>query len=221
MWGWAPSRVLGYFASLHREKGGQWCLMDLKSIFLGGPVVVQQKQIWLVSMRMWFDPWPRSVCQGSGFVVSCGVGHRWGLDPALLWLWHRPATVAPIQPLAWELPYAEGVGLKSKKQGKKKKKKVHCPYFFLCQKWELWISNRKTGKRHGKNCKGLLSIYTKSDFTNLGCKLTSEVFFCLLNCEFFFFNWVLGEFSETHTFRVCGRVSFYTTWKYLILHVCV
>ena len=31
----------------------------------------------------------------------------------LLWLC-RPAAVAPIQPLAWELPYASGVALKSK-----------------------------------------------------------------------------------------------------------
>ena len=32
--------------------------------------------------------------QGSGVAVSCGVGHRWGSDPALLWLWCRPAAVA-------------------------------------------------------------------------------------------------------------------------------
>ena len=38
--------------------------------------------------------------------MSCGIGHRQGLDPSLLWLWHRPAAVAPIQSLAWELPYA-------------------------------------------------------------------------------------------------------------------
>jgi len=33
--------------------------------------------------------------------MSCGVGHRYGLEPALLWLWHRPATTTLIQPLAW------------------------------------------------------------------------------------------------------------------------
>ena len=33
--------------------------------------------------------------------VSCGIGHRHGSDPVLLWLWHRPAAVAPIRPLAW------------------------------------------------------------------------------------------------------------------------
>ena len=32
--------------------------------------------------------------------VSCGVGHRLGSDPALLWLWHRLAAAAPIRPLA-------------------------------------------------------------------------------------------------------------------------
>jgi len=29
-------------------------------------------------------------------------------DPALLWLWCRPAATAPIGPLAWEPPYAAG-----------------------------------------------------------------------------------------------------------------
>ena len=46
--------------------------------------------------------------------MSCGVGHRCGLDPALLWLWHRPAAVALIRPLAWEPPYAASAALKSK-----------------------------------------------------------------------------------------------------------
>ena len=40
--------------------------------------------------------------------MSCGVGHRHGLDPVLLWLWHRPEAIAPIQLLAWETPYAMG-----------------------------------------------------------------------------------------------------------------
>ena len=43
---------------------------------------------------------------GSSVAVSCGVGHRLSLCPALLWLWHRPAATAPIRPLAWEPPYA-------------------------------------------------------------------------------------------------------------------
>ena len=44
--------------------------------------------------------------------MSCGIGHRRGPDPVLLWLWHRPAAVAPIPPLAWKLPYAMDVALK-------------------------------------------------------------------------------------------------------------
>uniref|UniRef100_A0A8D1HLK4 Aminotransferase class I/classII large domain-containing protein n=1 Tax=Sus scrofa TaxID=9823 RepID=A0A8D1HLK4_PIG len=31
--------------------------------------------------------------------MSCGVGRRRGSDPALLWLWHRPAATVPIGPL--------------------------------------------------------------------------------------------------------------------------
>ena len=55
--------------------------------------------------------------------MSCGVGHRQGLDPALLWLWYRLAAVTPIQPLTWELPYAAAVALKSKKKKEKKERK--------------------------------------------------------------------------------------------------
>ena len=41
---------------------------------------------------------------------------RRGSDPALLWLWQRRVAVAPIQPLAWELPYDAGVAIKEKEQ---------------------------------------------------------------------------------------------------------
>ena len=46
--------------------------------------------------------------QGSGIAVSCGVDHRRGSDPPLLWLCCREAAVAPIGPLARELPYTIG-----------------------------------------------------------------------------------------------------------------
>ena len=51
--------------------------------------------------------------------MSCGVGCRCGLDPALLWLWCRPAATVLIGPLAWELPYAMGVAQKKAKKYKK------------------------------------------------------------------------------------------------------
>ena len=50
--------------------------------------------------------------------MSCGVGHRRGLDRPLLWLWQRPAAVAPIRPLAWEPPHAVGEALKRQKTKK-------------------------------------------------------------------------------------------------------
>ena len=55
--------------------------------------------------------------------MSCGVSHRRGSDPGLLWLWHRPEATAPIQPLAWEPPYAVAMALEKPKKKKRKEKK--------------------------------------------------------------------------------------------------
>ena len=46
--------------------------------------------------------------------MSCGVGHRPGSGLVLLRLWCRLAAL--IRPLAWEPPYAMGVGLKKTKK---------------------------------------------------------------------------------------------------------
>ena len=54
--------------------------------------------------------------------MNCGVGHRCGSDPTLLWLWHRPVATAPIKPLAWEPPYAPGTAQEMAKRPKKPKK---------------------------------------------------------------------------------------------------
>ena len=48
--------------------------------------------------------------------MSCGVGRRYGSDPALLWLWRRPVATASIRPLGWEPLYAMGAALKRKKK---------------------------------------------------------------------------------------------------------
>ena len=40
----------------------------------------------------------------------------------MLWLWHSLAAVAPIRPLAWELPYA-ALKPKNTKEGKKEGRK--------------------------------------------------------------------------------------------------
>ena len=53
--------------------------------------------------------------------MSCDVVYRCGSDPALLWLWRRPAATALIRPLAWEPPYAAGAALQKKKRKRKRK----------------------------------------------------------------------------------------------------
>ena len=59
---------------------------------------------------------------------SMPVLHQWVKDPELLWLcpellwlWCRPAAVAPLGFLAWDPPNAAGVALK-----RQKKKKIVC-----------------------------------------------------------------------------------------------
>ena len=79
-------------------------------------------------MRLWVRSLACSLGWGSGVAMSCGVGCRRGSDPALLWLWRRPVATAPIQPLAWEPPYAAGAAQEiatttTKKTKDKKKKK--------------------------------------------------------------------------------------------------
>ena len=74
----------------------------------GIPIVVQQKQIRLVSMGIWrcCELWSQTWL-GSHVAVT------------------KASSNSPIQPLAWELPYAMGGDLKRKKKKKKKKKKTN------------------------------------------------------------------------------------------------
>ena len=52
--------------------------------------------------------------KGCSVAVSRGVGGSRSSDPTLLWLWLRPAPVAPIRPRAWELPWASGAASKKR-----------------------------------------------------------------------------------------------------------
>ena len=83
--------------------------ISYRKTWAGVPIVERQKRIQLGTMRLWVWALVSSIAMGFG------VGRRCSLDPALLWLWHRLAAVAPIQPLAWEPPYATGTALKTKK----------------------------------------------------------------------------------------------------------
>ena len=56
----------------------------------------------------------------SGIPESCGVGHRQGSDPMLLWLWCRPAAAALIPSLG--ISIFHGCCPKKKKKERKKRK---------------------------------------------------------------------------------------------------
>ena len=73
--------------------------------------------------------------------MSCGVGHRQGLDPEFLWLWCRPVAIALIRSLAWEPPYAVGVALEKAKRQKKKKMQIitNCPTRLLRKKTKKFL----------------------------------------------------------------------------------
>ena len=82
--------------------------------------MARQKRTQLVSMRMQVQ----SLAFLSGLRIQCchkqWCGARCSLDPTLLWLWCRPASVALIGPLAWELPYAIPVARKEGREGGRK-----------------------------------------------------------------------------------------------------
>ena len=62
---------------------------------------------------------------GSLPLLSCVVGCRCASDPALLWLWCRPAAIAVIRPLAWEPPHAAaGAAQEMAKRQKKKRANI-------------------------------------------------------------------------------------------------
>ena len=62
--------------------------------------------------------WLRNLTRIHGHTSSIPGLAWWVKDPALLWLWCRPAAKALIGPLAWKPPYAEGAFLKRQKDKK-------------------------------------------------------------------------------------------------------
>ena len=59
---------------------------------------------------------PTSIHEVAGSIPDLD---KWIKNSVCRELWCRPATVAPIRPLSWELPYLAGAALKSRKKKKK------------------------------------------------------------------------------------------------------
>ena len=88
--------------------------------------------------------------KGSGIAVSCGVGCRCDLNPALLWLWCGPVAGAPIHSLVWELLYATGVALK-----RQKNKKLSFRIFLITRFFKLFSCqsfNKTHTEKHTYYC---------------------------------------------------------------------
>ena len=77
-----------------------------------------------LSMRTWVLSLASLSVLRTQVVMSCGVGCTHVLGLMLLWLCYRPATAAPVQPLASKVPYAAVVALKKAKQTNIKTKKA-------------------------------------------------------------------------------------------------
>ena len=79
---------------------------------------------------------------------------QWVKDPVLLWLWCRPAAVAPTGLLAWELPHALGVALKAKTKQitttTTKTTHTKTPTVYWSQSWLLvgWLHGSVFVKTH-------------------------------------------------------------------------
>ena len=84
------------------------------------PLWLSCLQTWLVSMRMWV--WSLALLSGLSIQHCHELWCRSQSSSDLALLWCRPVATALMRPIAWELPYAKRLAVKSenKKQNKTK-----------------------------------------------------------------------------------------------------
>ena len=92
--------------------------------------------------------------------MSCGIGCRHGLDPALLWC--KSAAIAPIWPLTWEPPYAVGWAPKKKKNEKRN---------------VLWGGGGREEVARGVEFWALVLLHTQGKIPNWNCWVKGHVHF--------------------------------------------
>ena len=146
--------------------------------------------------------------------MSCGVGLRRGSNPALLWLWCRPAAAAQIRPLAWEIPYATGSARKSFKYFQRTQR-PHSGWCWCCLSWsEPWFTKACSFCDSLSNChlrvlriSGCIPAVVCSLYCNKPLKLYT---FRLLGCRKNRFKLVVRNVMGAEN-------SFLTGWKLMTL----
>ena len=112
----------------------------------------------------------------------------------LLWLW--PAAAAPIQPLAWELPYASGVALKKKKA---KKIKINI-YIYIYIHTHTLRFNRTYNQEEYKKSR-VISLSSETPVKIWHIFSSVSIFFIsfppprkLMNCNYACFNPLFSQY---------------------------
>ena len=144
--------------------------------------------------------------------MSCGVGRRCGLDPILLWLWHRLGATALIQPLAWEPPCASGV-LRPSLPPKRHKLLLHLLCLLPCK----WACCRGTVTFLSNCSRFTQGILGRCDYLQTGCSpyictgphKHMAVIVCVVFLRFLFFSVIID--------LQCSA-SIYIFFSHIILH---
>ena len=101
--------------------------------------------------------------------ASCRVGTSYGSDPVLLQLWCRPAAAAPIQPLAWELPYAAYVAVKRPKRKKNMPTTSFLQKSLILKQFPCFYNTIVKGKSFSSKHKGIRNVYLSCSFNAQCC----------------------------------------------------